>query len=221
MDVTDRKSVAQARGAVEKDVDGFSAENIGNLALRRGKPPLAVPCTPAGCIELLQRSGVDIKGKHAAVLGRSDIVGMPVALLLLSCDATVTVVHSRTIGLEDHVRRADILIFAVGKAEMVKGSWLKQGCFVVDVGLDAIDDATKVAGYRLVGDVSFREASLVASKITPVPGGVSPMTMAISMRNTLNSARHRARLSRVPLRIDRQAATKDDPSRLTSVPLNP
>ena len=157
---------------VEKDVDGFSAMNIGNLALRGGSPPLAVPCTPAGCIVLLQRSGVDLKGKHAVVLGRSNIVGMPVGLLLLSCDCTVTIAHSKTANLENVVRSADILIAAVGKPEMVRGSWLKEGVIVIDVGINAVDDFTKPKGYRLVGDVCFEEAIKVASLITPVPGGV-------------------------------------------------
>ena len=157
---------------VEKDVDGFSAANIGNLALRGGYPPLAVPCTPAGCIVLLQRSGVDLKGKHAVVLGRSNIVGMPVALLLLSCDCTVTIAHSKTKHLEKVIREADVLIAAVGKPEMVRGSWLKPGCVVIDVGINAVDDPTSKKGYKLVGDVCFEEAVQVASLITPVPGGV-------------------------------------------------
>ena len=157
---------------VEKDVDGFSATNIGNLALRGGVPPLAVPCTPAGCIVLMQRSGVDLKGKHAVVLGRSNIVGMPAALLLLSCDCTVSIVHSKTKNMEEMVRQADIVVAAVGKPELVRGSWLKPGCVVVDVGINAVDDPTSKKGYRIVGDVCFEEAVKVASLITPVPGGV-------------------------------------------------
>jgi len=158
--------------SVEKDVDGFSAMNIGNLALRGGDPPLAVPCTPAGCIVLIQRSGVDLKGKNAVVLGRSNIVGMPAALLLLSCDCTVTVAHSKTKNLEQVIKQADVLIAAVGKPEIIRGSWLKKGCVVVDVGINAVDDPTSKKGYRLVGDVCFEEAVNVASLITPVPGGV-------------------------------------------------
>lgn len=167
---------------VEKDVDGFSAMNIGNLALRGGEPPLAIPCTPAGCLMLLQKSGVELKGKHAVVLGRSNIVGMPVALLLLSCDCTVTIAHSKTKNLEEEVRRADILIAAVGKPEIVRGSWLKPGCVIIDVGINAVDDPTKPKGYRLVGDVCFEEAVKVASLITPVPGGVGEFSLLFSFR---------------------------------------
>ncbi len=193
---------------VDKDVDGFSAENIGNLALKGGDPPLAVPCTPAGCVELLQRSGVDPRGKHAVVVGRSNIVGMPMLHLLLSMDATVTCVHSKTLNLQEHVRRADIVVAAVGRAEMIRGSWLKPGCVVIDVGINSVPDDTKKAGYRLVGDVAFDEAVLVAAKITPVPGGVGPMTIAMLMRNTLNLARHSLGLPRIPLR--KQSANDPD-----------
>jgi len=185
---------------VEKDADGFSAENIGNLCLKGGAPPLAIPCTPAGCIELLQRSNVKISGKKAVVIGRSNIVGMPVAALLQSCDATVTVCHSRTPNMEEIVRDADIVVAAIGKALYVQGSWLKPGCVVIDVGINALDDASKKLGYRLVGDVNFSEAKLVASKITPVPGGVGPMTIAMLLKNTLNLARHSVGLDRIPLR---------------------
>jgi len=185
---------------VEKDADGFSAENIGNLCLKGGQPPLAIPCTPAGCIEMLQRSEIEISGKSAVVIGRSNIVGMPVAALLTSCDATVTVCHSRTKNMEEIVRKADIVVAAIGKALYVKSDWLKPGCVVIDVGINAIDDASKKLGYRLVGDVDFAEAKKVASKITPVPGGVGPMTIAMLLKNTLNLARHSAGLPRLPLR---------------------
>jgi len=185
---------------VEKDADGFSAMNIGNLCLKGGDPPMAIPCTPAGCIEMLQRSNVEISGKNAVVIGRSNIVGMPVAALLQSCDATVTVCHSRTKNMEEIVRQADIVVAAIGKAFYVKGSWLKPGCVVIDVGINAIDDASKKLGYRLVGDVEFSEAKLVASKITPVPGGVGPMTIAMLLKNTLNLARQSVGLERIPLR---------------------
>ena len=189
-----------ARIRVEKDVDGFSAENIGNLALRGGVPPLAVPCTPAGCIVLLQRSGLDLAGKHAVVLGRSNIVGLPAALLLLSCDCTVTIVHSKTRNLADEVRRADIVVAAIGKPEFVRGSWIKPGAVVIDVGINSVPDASRPSGQRLVGDVCFDEAVAVASQITPVPGGVGPMTIAMLLRNTLNLARHSVGLPRIPLR---------------------
>lgn len=186
--------------AVEKDADGFSAMNIGNLCLKGGDPPLAIPCTPAGCIELLQRSNVEVAGKRAVVIGRSNIVGMPVSQLLQSMDATVTVCHSRTKDMKALVRSADIVVAAIGKPEFVKGDWLKPGCVVIDVGINAVDDATKKLGHRLVGDVDFKEAEDVASMITPVPGGVGPMTIAMLLKNTLNLARHAADLPRIPLR---------------------
>jgi 5,10-methylene-tetrahydrofolate dehydrogenase/methenyl tetrahydrofolate cyclohydrolase len=185
---------------VEKDADGFSAANIGNLCLKGGDPPLAVPCTPAGCIELLQRSNVELSGKKAVVIGRSNIVGMPVSNMLQSCDCTVTVCHSRTKNMKEIVRSADIVVAAIGKAFFVKGDWLKPGCVVIDVGINSVDDATKKAGYRLVGDVDFESAKLVASQITPVPGGVGPMTISMLMKNTLNLARHSIGLERIPLR---------------------
>mmetsp|Transcript_11886 Transcript_11886/g.31408 ORF Transcript_11886/g.31408 Transcript_11886/m.31408 type:complete len:351 (-) Transcript_11886:78-1130(-) len=189
---------------VEKDADGFSAMNVGNLCLKGGDPPLAVPCTPAGCIELLQRSGVKIAGKRAVVIGRSNIVGMPVASLLQSMDATVTVCHSRTEDMKAIVQEADIVVAAIGKPEFLRGDWLKPGCVVIDVGINAVDDATKKLGHRLVGDVAFAEAVEVASLITPVPGGVGPMTIAMLLKNTLNLARHAVSLPRIPLR--RQAS---------------
>jgi len=186
--------------AVEKDADGFSALNIGNLCLRGGDPPLAVPCTPAGCIELLQRHGVEIGGAECVVLGRSNIVGMPVAALLQSCNGTVTVCHSRTKNVAEKVRRADILIAAIGKPEYVRGDWLKPGAVVIDVGINSKPDATKKRGYRLVGDVHYEECAAVASAITPVPGGVGPMTIVMLMKNTVNLARHSVGLPRMPLR---------------------
>jgi len=193
---------------VEKDADGFSAMNVGNLCLRGGEPPLAIPCTPAGCIELLQRSGVEVAGKNAVVLGRSNIVGMPVAALLQSMDATVQVLHSRTKDNLEHVRRADIVVAAIGKPDFVRGTWLKPGCMVIDVGINAVDDPTKKLGHRLVGDVNFAEAQGVAAMITPVPGGVGPMTIAMLLKNTLNLARHHLGLPRLPLRKTSVAAAK-------------
>ncbi|RYY85669.1 hypothetical protein EON63_07070 [archaeon] len=135
-------------------------------------------------------------GKEAVVLGRSNIVGIPVALLLMQRNATVTIAHSRTKDIEGTVRRADIVIAAVGRPEMVRGSWVKPGAVVVDVGINSVDDATDKRGYRLVGDVCFSECREVASKITPVPGGVGPMTIAMLLRNTVNGAR-RAALARM------------------------
>ncbi|MCC6500507.1 MAG: bifunctional methylenetetrahydrofolate dehydrogenase/methenyltetrahydrofolate cyclohydrolase FolD [Anaerolineales bacterium] len=172
---------------VEKDVDGFSPINIGRLA-QRGREPLFVPCTPAGCVYLLDKSGVQIEGAHAVVLGRSNIVGMPAALLMMARNATVTVCHSRTQDLPALVKQADILIVAIGNAEFVRGDWIKPGAAVIDVGINSKPDATKKSGYRLVGDVNFDEAKEVAGCITPVPGGVGPMTIAMLMQNTLRAA---------------------------------
>jgi 5,10-methylene-tetrahydrofolate dehydrogenase/methenyl tetrahydrofolate cyclohydrolase len=174
--------------SLEKDVDGFHPLNIGRLSMKR-RDPMYVPCTPKGCIELLDRSGVDIEGKHAVVLGRSNIVGLPVAMLLLHRNATLTVCHSRTADLPAVVRQADILVAAVGRAEMVRGDWLKPGAVVIDVGVNAVDDADDPRGYRLVGDVAYNEALDVAGAITPVPGGVGPMTIAMLLRNTTDGAR--------------------------------
>ncbi len=174
--------------SLEKDVDGFHPINIGQLCMKR-REPLFVPCTPKGCIELLNRLNVKIEGKHAVVLGRSNIVGLPVAMLLLHRNATVTICHSRTQDLPAVVRQADILIAAVGRAEMVKGDWIKPGAVVIDVGVNAVDDPSSEKGFRLVGDVSFAEAQEVASAITPVPGGVGPMTIAMLLRNTVDSAK--------------------------------
>jgi methylenetetrahydrofolate dehydrogenase (NADP+) / methenyltetrahydrofolate cyclohydrolase len=173
--------------SIEKDVDGFSPINIGRLA-QKGREPLFVPCTPYGCIYLLEKSGVEIEGANAVVLGRSNIVGMPAALLLIGKNATVTVCHSRTKDLPGVVRQADILIAAIGKTQMVRGDWIKPGAAVIDVGINAIPDATKKSGQRLVGDVCFGEAKEVADFITPVPGGVGPMTIAMLMNNTLRAA---------------------------------
>jgi len=173
--------------SIEKDVDGFSPINIGRLA-QKGREPLFVPCTPFGCIYLLQQSGVRIDGANAVVLGRSNIVGMPVALLLLRQNATVTICHSRTRDLPGMIRQADILIAAIGKIEMVRGDWIKPGAAVIDVGINERLDPSKKSGRRLVGDVAFEEAKEVAGWITPVPGGVGPMTIAMLMRNTLHAA---------------------------------
>ena len=177
-------------GAVSlaKDVDGFHPLNIGRLSMKR-RDPLFVPCTPKGCIELLDRTGMEIEGKRAVVLGRSNIVGLPVAMLLLHRNATLTICHSRTRDLPEVVRGAEILITAVGRAEMVRGDWIKPGAVVIDVGVNAVDDPQAEKGYRLVGDVAFDEAREVAAAITPVPGGVGPMTIAMLLRNTMNSAK--------------------------------
>jgi methylenetetrahydrofolate dehydrogenase (NADP+) / methenyltetrahydrofolate cyclohydrolase len=160
-----------------KDVDGLTPVSAGLLA--QGKPGLR-PCTPSGCMELLRRHGVPLEGAEAVVLGRSDLVGKPVAQLLLAAHATVTVCHSRTRDLPEVCRRADVLVAAVGRAEMVRGDWIRPGAAVVDVGINRTD-----AGLR--GDVAFEEAAAVAGLITPVPGGVGPMTIAMLLRNTLEA----------------------------------
>ncbi len=174
--------------SIEKDVDGFHPLNIGRLSMKR-REPLFTPCTPRGCIELITRSGYTIEGKRAVVLGRSNIVGLPAAMLLLHRNATVTICHSRTTDLPAVVREADILVAAVGRARMVRGDWIKPGAVIIDVGVNAIDDASDPRGYRLVGDVHFDEAKEVAGAITPVPGGVGPMTIAMLLRNTTDGAR--------------------------------
>ena len=186
-----------------KDVDGLHPLNVAQLARTGTHAPgrstfafdaldFHVSCTPQGCIELLDRSGVVIEGKNAVVLGRSNIVGIPVSLLLMQRNATVTIAHSRTKNIEEVVRNADIVVAAVGRAEMVKGSWIKKGAAVIDVGINAVDDATKKAGYRLVGDVDYAGCAENAGQITPVPGGVGPMTIAMLLRNTVNGARRAA-----------------------------
>ena len=192
--------------ADEKDVDGFGAVNIGELA-KRGGTPYFIPCTPKGVMELLRASGVDLKGKEAVVLGRSDIVGSPVSYLLKNADATVTVCHSKTDDLPEVIRRADVLIAAIGKPHFVKGEWLKPGVVVIDVGTNYIPDSTKKSGQRLVGDVDFESASEVASQITPVPGGVGPMTVAMLLQNVVESTqsyfdREKARrVTPIPIKI--------------------
>ncbi|KAL2759069.1 hypothetical protein ACRALDRAFT_1062131 [Sodiomyces alcalophilus JCM 7366] len=173
--------------ANEKDVDGFGANNIGELA-KRGGEPLFIPCTPKGVMVLLQEAGVELKGKNAVVLGRSDIVGSPVSYLLRHADATVTICHSRTTNLQDHLKNADIVVAAMGQPEFVKGEWLKPGVVVIDVGTNFVPDETRKSGQRLVGDVHYESASQVASHITPVPGGVGPMTVAMLLRNVVDAA---------------------------------
>jgi 5,10-methylene-tetrahydrofolate dehydrogenase/methenyl tetrahydrofolate cyclohydrolase len=179
--------------SLNKDVDGFHPVNIGRLAMK-GREALFAPCTPAGCIELLDRIGVEIRGKEAVVLGRSNIVGLPVSMLLLKRDATVTICHSRSKDLPAICRRADILVAAVGRAEMVKADWVQPGAVVIDVGINRVDDPAAKRGYRLVGDVAFEEVKEVAGWLTPVPGGVGPMTIAMLLQNTVKGAKRAAGL---------------------------
>ena len=173
-----------------KDVDGFHPVNAGRLAT--GLDAL-VACTPLGCLHLLKQELGSLSGKDAVVIGRSNIVGKPMAMLLLSESATVTVAHSRTRSLNEVVRRADIVVAAVGRPEMVRGDWIKPGAVVIDVGINRIP-AAEEGKTRLVGDVAFDEAAEVASAITPVPGGVGPMTIAMLLRNTVVAAHRRAGL---------------------------
>ncbi|KAJ6785448.1 hypothetical protein PWT90_07110 [Aphanocladium album] len=172
--------------ADEKDVDGFGTNNIGELA-KRGGSPIFTPCTPKGVMHLLKEAGVSLAGKSAVVLGRSNIVGSPVSYLLRNADATVTVCHSKTVDLERHLKEADIVIAAIGSPHFVKGEWLKEGAVVIDVGTNFVPDASKKSGQRLVGDVEFESASQVASIITPVPGGVGPMTVAMLLENVVEA----------------------------------
>jgi len=173
--------------SLEKDVDGFHPMNIGRLA-QKGRDPLFIPCTPAGVMYMLEKTVPKLEGVNAVVLGRSNIVGMPVALLLVRANATVTVCHSRTKDLAGVVRQADVLVAAVGRPEMVRGDWVKPGAVVIDVGINRVEDASRPKGYRLVGDVHYDEVKEVASHITPVPGGVGPMTIAMLLNNTLRAA---------------------------------
>lgn len=182
------------RVAPEKDVDGFNTLNLGKVAQEDDTG--FVSCTPAGIMELLARSGTDLKGKHVVVLGRSLIVGKPVALLALQkragANGTVTVCHSATADLPAITRQADVLIAAIGRAEFVTASMVKPGAVVIDVGINRVPDATKKSGYRLTGDVHFPTVSPLCAKITPVPGGVGPMTVAMLMKNTVKAFRLRA-----------------------------
>ena len=168
----------------DKDVDGFHVTNAGRLAV--GQPGF-VPCTPLGCVMLLKDRLGSLSGLDAVVIGRSNIVGKPMAQLLLAESCTVTIAHSRTRNLPDVVRRADIAVAAVGRAEMVRGDWIKPGATVIDVGINRVD-AAEPGKTRLVGDVAFGEACAVAGAITPVPGGVGPMTIAVLLRNALVAA---------------------------------
>lgn len=187
----DEESVIRAIDP-RKDVDGFHPENVAKLVLE--DPTGFVPCTPAGCMKLLESAGIATSGAEAVVIGRSMIVGKPMALLLVSkkSNATVTIAHSRSRDLPAICRRADILVAAVGRPEMVKANWVKPGAVVIDVGINRVEDASKKSGYRLTGDVAYAEVAPLCSAITPVPGGVGPMTIAMLMKNTLQAARQQA-----------------------------
>ena len=167
-----------------KDVDGFHPTNVGYLYLG---VDTFVPCTPLGVMEMLKRHQIQIEGKNALVIGRSNIVGKPMAALLTNANATVTIAHSRTRDLAKLCSQADLVVAGIGKPEFVKGSWIKDGAIVIDVGTNSVDDSSVARGYRLVGDVEYSEAAKRASYITPVPGGVGPMTIAMLLANTLKS----------------------------------
>ena len=176
----------------EKDVDGFHPVNVGRMTLGL---PAFLPATPAGIVELLKRVGIETEGKHAVIIGRSNIVGGPLSILLRRNTApgncTVTVCHSRTRGLADITRQADILVAALGRPGFVTRDMVKRGAVVIDVGINSVDDSSRKSGYRLVGDVDFQGVAEVASAITPVPGGVGPMTIAALLLNTLQAANNR------------------------------
>ena len=176
-----------------KDVDGFHPENVAKLVLEDSSG--FVPCTPAGCIRLLESAAIATSGAEAVIIGRSMIVGKPLALLLVSkhANATVTIAHSRSRDLPAICRRADILIAAVGRPEMVKAGWIKPGAVVIDVGINRVADPSKKSGFRLTGDVAYQEVAPLCAAITPVPGGVGPMTIAMLMQNTLQAARQMGR----------------------------
>ena len=183
-----------------KDVDGFHPVNAGRLAT--GDPDVLAPCTPAGVIEMLKRSGYETRGRHAVIVGRSNIVGRPAALLLLrngpDGDATVTIAHSRTPDLGAITRQADILIAAVGRAGIITADMVRPGAVVIDVGVNRVEDPSASKGYRLVGDVAFDEVAAVAEAITPVPGGVGPMTITMLLKNTLEAARRQTARAETP-----------------------
>lgn len=180
-------AAAQLAIAVQKDVDCLNPQNVGLLA-QKDRQPRFVPCTPAGILRLIAESKLSLAGAHAVVLGRSNIVGMPLALLLTKANATVTIAHSQSRDLPGLCRQADLLVAAVGQPELVRGDWIKPGAVVIDVGVNRVEDKGSKRGYRLIGDVAFDEAVKVASAITPVPGGVGPMTIAMLLENTLHAA---------------------------------
>lgn len=171
-----------------KDVDGLTEVSAGKLVI--GKPGLR-PCTPTGCVMLAKDALGELSGKHCVIIGRSILVGKPAALLFLEQNCTVTITHSRTQNLEDECRRADILVAAVGRAEIVKASWIKEGACIIDVGINRVSNPDRPGKTKLVGDVDYKEALSVAGAITPVPGGVGPMTIACLLRNTVISAYQR------------------------------
>ena len=190
LDCVENIDSAKCTNAVstKKDVDGLHEISSGRLS--RGELSKCFHCcTPKGCMQLIRETGIDIEGKHAVVIGRSKIVGSPMANMLTWANATVTICHSRTKNLEEMVKLGDIIVAACGQKELIKGSWIKPGAVVIDCGINVVPDSTRKSGRRLIGDVEFAEAKKLASWITPVPGGVGPMTVAMLMENTLESAK--------------------------------
>lgn len=183
--------------SLDKDVDGFHPVNIGMLGMK-GREPLFTPATPTGCLVLLKDAGTQIAGAHAVVVGRSNIVGLPVALMLLKENATVTICHSQTREIASVIRQGDIVIAAIGRPNYIKGDWLKPGAVVIDVGTNRIDDPNDPRGYRYVGDVEFESAVEVAGAISKVPGGVGPMTITMLMHNTMKAAWRLAEREQIP-----------------------
>lgn len=184
--------------APEKDIDGLHSEHFFQLSKHKsltgdshGKLYLE-PCTPAGCLELLSRNGIEVTGKDVVMIGRGKLVGLPLSLMLLQRDATVTTCHSKTTGLAEKVKQADIVIVGTGQPELVKGDWIKEGAVVVDVGINYVDDATSKRGYKILGDVEYEAARARASAITPVPGGIGPMTIAMLLKNSVDCAKFAA-----------------------------
>ena len=186
------KKLITSRITIEKDVDGFHELNIGRLALN-GYTPNFIPCTPRGVCEMIDRYNVNVKGKHVVILGKSNIVGLPMALLMIEREATVSVLNAFTPeSLEiELIRMADVVISAVGKAFLVKKDWIKEGATVIDIGINSIEDSSKKCGYRLVGDVDYENVKERAGMITPVPGGVGPMTVIMLMKATVESCENK------------------------------
>ena len=171
---------------LEKDVDGFHSSNIGNVAMEN-RTPLFTPCTPLGCIRLLEEYNIDLLGKNVVVIGKSNIVGLPISLMLMKRNATVTVCHKHTQNLQQITKNADILVSACGQPHMIKKDWVKDGVVIIDIGISYITDPENQDKKKIVGDIDFKDVSEVASYITPVPGGVGPMTVSMLMENTYNS----------------------------------
>lgn len=175
--------------SIEKDVDGFHYSNMGKLAINTN--PFFIPCTPLGVMELFKYYNIDLEGKHIVMIGKSNIVGLPLSLMLLNAEATVTVCHIKTKNIKEITRKADILISACGQPQMIKSDWIKDNVNIIDIGISPIKDETKKKGYRLVGDVDFENVKEKVNYITPVPGGVGPMTIALLMKQTIISCQRR------------------------------